>query len=148
MAGWRTARVFVVRQNSPAPTASCTPRLKPECAIRSRTQGIFVETNIVGSWALLELAKDIRPKHLLLASSSSVYGSPAKIPFEESDETSEPASLYAASKKAMEVMAHAYSHLHRIPITVMRLFTVYGPWGRPDMAPSKFVDGHPRPISR
>jgi UDP-glucuronate 4-epimerase len=76
----------------------------------------------------------------LLASTSSVYGANEKIPFSESDAADEPMTLYAATKKSMEVMAHSYAHLHKIPTTAFRFFTVYGPWGRPDMALFKFVE--------
>jgi len=99
----------------------------------------YIELNIVGSYHLLEVAKALKPNHLMLASSSSVYGANAKSPFEETDKTDECLTLYAASKKSMEVMAHAYAHLWKIPTTCFRFFTVYGPSGRPDMAPLKFA---------
>ncbi|MGH6874149.1 MAG: NAD-dependent epimerase/dehydratase family protein, partial [Aestuariivirgaceae bacterium] len=98
----------------------------------------YVDSNLLGSWNVLELAREIKPKHLLVASSSSVYGSNEDIPFREDHPTDHPLSLYAASKKGMEAMTHAYAHLHGIPTTVLRFFTVYGPWGRPDMALFKF----------
>jgi len=100
----------------------------------------YVDANLVGSWNVLELAKTCEVKHLMLASTSSVYGANDKVPFAESDKTDEPLTLYAASKKAMEAMGHAYAHLWKIPTTVFRFFTVYGPWGRPDMALFKFVE--------
>lgn len=99
----------------------------------------YIDSNLLGSWNLLELARQIHPQHLLLASSSSVYGANEKVPFSESDKADEPMTLYAASKKSMELMAHSYAHLHKIPTTAFRFFTVYGPWGRPDMALFKFV---------
>lgn len=99
----------------------------------------YIDTNLVGSWQILELAKNLKPKHLMMASSSSVYGANSRVPFREEDATEQPISLYAATKKGMEVMAHAYSNLHQIPTTVLRFFTVYGPWGRPDMAAFRFV---------
>ncbi len=99
----------------------------------------YVNSNLVGSFNLLEVARQAKPKHLLLASTSSIYGANALIPFAEADKADEPLTLYAASKKAMEVMAHSYAHLHQIPTTAFRFFTVYGPWGRPDMALFKFV---------
>ena len=102
--------------------------------------GAYVSSNLVGSWMVLELAKRIKPKHLLLASSSSIYGASDKVPFAERDMTDEPLTLYAASKKGMELMAHSYAHLHKIPTTAFRFFTVYGPWGRPDMALFKFTE--------
>lgn len=108
----------------------------------------YVDSNLVGSWNILELAKKIAPKHLMLASTSSIYGANEKIPFAEADRADEPMTLYAATKKSMEVMAHSYAHLYRVPTTAFRFFTVYGPWGRPDMALFKFVDAirHSRPI--
>lgn len=108
----------------------------------------YVDSNLVGSWNILELAKKIAPKHLMLASTSSIYGANEKIPFAEADRADEPMTLYAATKKSMEVMAHSYAHLYRVPTTAFRFFTVYGPWGRPDMALFKFVDAirHGRPI--
>ncbi len=108
----------------------------------------YVDSNLIGSWNVLELARDIRPAHLLLASTSSIYGSNPDVPFRESDKADEPMTLYAASKKAMELMAHSYAHLYGTPTTAFRFFTVYGPWGRPDMALFKFVDAilNDRPI--
>lgn len=100
----------------------------------------YVESNLMGSWNVLELAKSVQPKHLLLASTSSIYGANEKVPFAETDRADEPMTLYAASKKSMELMAHSYAHLYRVPTTAFRFFTVYGPWGRPDMALFKFVE--------
>lgn len=100
----------------------------------------YVDANLVGSWNVLELAKACEVRHLMLASTSSVYGANDKVPFAEADKTDEPLTLYAATKKAMEAMAHSYAHLWKIPTTAFRFFTVYGPWGRPDMALFKFVD--------
>ena len=100
----------------------------------------YVNSNLIGSWNLLEVAREMRPAHLLLASSSSVYGANEKIPFAEDDRADEPMTLYAATKKSMELMAHSYAHLYGVPTTAFRFFTVYGPWGRPDMALFKFVD--------
>ena len=99
----------------------------------------YISANIVGTFNLLEACREMPPRHLLMASSSSVYGAGPSIPFKENAETSRPLSLYAATKKAGEVISHAYSHLHSLPITAFRFFTVYGPWGRPDMAPFKFT---------
>lgn len=101
--------------------------------------GAYVSSNLDGSWNVLELAKRLQPKHLLLASTSSVYGANEKIPFSEDDRADEPLTLYAATKKAMEAMAHSYAHLYKVPTTAFRFFTVYGPYGRPDMALFKFV---------
>ncbi|KAA1182456.1 NAD-dependent epimerase [Rhizobium tropici] len=108
----------------------------------------YVDSNLVGSFNILELARDLQPKHLLLASTSSVYGANEKIPFAESDKADEQMTIYAATKKSMELMAHSYAHLFNLPTTAFRFFTVYGPWGRPDMALFKFVDAirNDRPI--
>ena len=100
----------------------------------------YIDANLAGSWNLLEAARAAAPKHLVIASTSSVYGANQKVPFAETDRADEPLSLYAATKKGMEAMAHAQSHLYRLPTTMLRFFTVYGPWGRPDMALFKFVD--------
>lgn len=100
----------------------------------------YVDANLIGSWNMLQLAKEVAPQHLMLASTSSVYGANEKIPFAETDRADEPMTLYAATKKSMELMAHSYAHLHKVPTTAFRFFTVYGPWGRPDMALFKFVD--------
>lgn len=99
----------------------------------------YVDANLVGTFNLLELMRHAPPRHALMASTSSVYGANASIPFRETDHADHPLTLYAASKKANEEMAHAYSHLFKIPITMLRFFTVYGPWGRPDMALFKFA---------
>lgn len=99
----------------------------------------YVDGNLVGSFAVLEAARLLKPRHLLLASTSSVYGAGPEVPFREASPTDAPLSLYAATKKAMEVMAHSYAHLWAIPTTAFRFFTVYGPWGRPDMALFRFV---------
>lgn len=99
----------------------------------------YVDANLNGSWNVLELARHLKPRHLLLASTSSVYGANAKVPFCETDRADEPMTLYAATKKSMEAMAHSYAHLYGVPTTAFRFFTVYGPWGRPDMALFKFV---------
>ncbi|SON58153.1 UDP-glucose 4-epimerase [Hartmannibacter diazotrophicus] len=108
----------------------------------------YVDANVVGSWNILEVAKQAGVKHLLLASTSSIYGANEKVPFAETDKTDEPMTIYAATKKSMEVMAHSYAHLYDIPTTAFRFFTVYGPWGRPDMALFKFVEAieNDRPI--
>ena len=99
----------------------------------------YIAANIVGTFNILEAARALKPRHLLMASTSSVYGGNEKMPFEEADRTDFPVSLYAATKKAGEAMSHSYAHLFGIPTTNFRFFTVYGPWGRPDMALFKFV---------
>lgn len=100
---------------------------------------VYIQSNTVGFHYLLEACRFYPVKHLIHASSSSVYGANAKIPFSEDDKVDSPVSLYAATKKSNELMAHSYSHLYQIPITCLRFFTVYGPWGRPDMAPMLFT---------
>jgi len=95
---------------------------------------VYVESNLTGFMKMLELARKIKPKHFIFASSSSVYGLNQKNPFSVDDEVNHPASLYAATKRSNELLAHSYSHLYQIPTTGLRFFTVYGPFGRPDMA--------------
>lgn len=99
----------------------------------------YIDSNIIGFTNLLEACRHHPVDHLVFASSSSVYGANTKVPFSISDSTDRPVSLYAATKKANELMAYTYSHLYGIPTTGLRFFTVYGPWGRPDMAYFKFV---------
>jgi len=99
----------------------------------------YVDSNLVGFVNVLEGCRHLKVKHLVFASSSSVYGANAKIPFSVDDKTDQPISLYGATKKANELMAYAYSHLYGLPTTGLRFFTVYGPWGRPDMALFKFT---------
>jgi len=99
----------------------------------------YISSNINGFLNILEVAKSHPPKHFVYASSSSIYGLNSKIPFSENDPANRPASLYASTKLAGELMAYSYSHLYKIPLTGLRFFTVYGPWGRPDMAPFIFT---------
>jgi UDP-glucuronate 4-epimerase len=99
----------------------------------------YIDSNVVGFMNVLEGVRRHPCDHLVFASSSSVYGANCSVPFQEKDSTDHPVSLYAATKKSNEVFAHAYSHLYGIPMTGLRFFTVYGPWGRPDMAIFKFV---------
>jgi UDP-glucuronate 4-epimerase len=110
----------------------------------------YVGTNLVGTFNILELARHQPLRHLLVASTSSVYGANTEMPFEEIARTASPLSLYAATKGSTELMGHAYAHLFSIPTTVFRFFTVYGPWGRPDMALFKFtramLEGEPIPV--
>ena len=102
---------------------------------------LYIDSNIVGTFNIIELAKKVNIKHLLIASSSSVYGANKKLPFKEIDKTETQLSIYAATKKATESIAHSYSNIWKVPITMLRFFTVYGPWGRPDMALFKFTKG-------
>ncbi len=108
----------------------------------------YIDSNIVGFTTILEGCRHNKVEHLVYASSSSVYGMNKKIPFSIEDSVDHPVSLYAATKKSNELMAHTYSHLYGIPTTGLRFFTVYGPWGRPDMAPFLFTDAiaNDRPI--
>lgn len=99
----------------------------------------YVAANLVGTHEMLEAARAHPPRHLLIASTSSVYGAGTEMPYRETMATDAPLSFYAATKKAGEAMAHSYAHLYRIPTTLFRFFTVYGPWGRPDMALFKFT---------
>lgn len=108
----------------------------------------YIQSNVVGFMNILEACRYHHTEHLIYASSSSVYGMNVNIPFSVHDNVDHPVSLYAATKKANELMAHTYSHLYGIPTTGLRFFTVYGPWGRPDMAPFLFTDAivHNKPI--
>lgn len=100
----------------------------------------YVDSNLVGTMTILEGCRHNKVEHLVYASSSSVYGNQQKVPFSETDSVDTPISLYAATKKSNELMAHTYSHLYQLPTTGLRFFTVYGPWGRPDMAPWLFTE--------
>lgn len=121
----------------------------PECVVNLAAQaGVrhsidhphsFIDSNIVGFLNILENCKQSKIQHLIFASSSSVYGANSKVPYHVNDNVDHPLSLYAATKKANELMAHCYSQLYDIPSTGLRFFTVYGPWGRPDMALFKFA---------
>lgn len=100
---------------------------------------IYIQSNIIGFFYILEMCRHYKVNHLLYASSSSVYGSNKKVPFSTEDMVDQPVSLYAATKKSNELMAHTYSHLYKIPTTGLRFFTVFGPYGRPDMAYFSFT---------
>lgn len=108
----------------------------------------YISSNVDGFMNILECCRHNNIQHLVYASSSSVYGQNGKVPFSEKDSIAHPVSLYAATKKSNELMAHVYSNLYGIPTTGLRFFTVYGPWGRPDMSPFLFTDAilHDRPI--
>jgi len=101
----------------------------------------YLDSNLVGTFNVMDCAREFAVGHLLMASTSSVYGANTKLPYAEHDATDHPLTFYAATKKATEVMAHSYAHLWNLPVTMFRFFTVYGPWGRPDMALFKFVKG-------
>lgn len=100
---------------------------------------VYLKSNLVGFFNILEISRNFKIKHLVYASTSSVYGLNKNVPFYEKNSVSHPVSFYAATKLSNEIMAHSYSHLYQIPTTGLRFFTVYGPWGRPDMALFKFV---------
>ncbi|MDE2579452.1 MAG: NAD-dependent epimerase [Hyphomicrobiales bacterium] len=100
----------------------------------------YIDANLVGTFNVMEAVRVTKPKHFMLASTSSVYGGNPDMPFGERDSSDQPLTLYAATKKATEAMAHSYAHVWNLPTTAFRFFTVYGPWGRPDMALFKFVD--------
>lgn len=135
-------------------------RIRPACVVHLAAQAgvrhsidnpaAYVQSNLLAFANILEACRQFRPRHLVYASSSSVYGASRKVPFRESDRTDEPVSFYAATKKANEAMAHSYSHLFELPTTGLRFFTVYGPWGRPDMAyfsfAQKMLEGEPIPV--
>jgi UDP-glucuronate 4-epimerase len=99
----------------------------------------YVEANIIGTFNVMECARALEVRHLLMASTSSVYGANTDMPFDESQKADTPLTIYAATKKATESMGHSYAHIYNLPVTMFRFFTVYGPWGRPDMAPFKFT---------
>ena len=101
----------------------------------------YVNANLVGTFNVMECARELGVEHLLMASTSSVYGANTAMPFDEGQKTDTPLTLYAATKKANEAMGHSYAHLWNLPTTMFRFFTVYGPWGRPDMALFKFTRG-------
>ena len=137
-------RVFDCKNNikSLSTTISCVVNLAAQAGVRYSIQNpsAYIQSNIVGFSNLIEKARNNKVKHFIYASSSSVYGGNKKIPFKESDNVDHPISLYAATKKSNELIAHTYSHLFGLPTTGLRFFTVYGPWGRPDMALYKFTD--------
>lgn len=125
--------------------------LAAQAGVRYSVQNpqVYVESNVVGFLHILEGCRHHKISHLVFASSSSVYGSNTKVPFSTEDFTDHPLSLYAATKKSNELMAYSYSHLYQIPTTGLRFFTVYGPWGRPDMATFLFTKAitEDRPIN-
>ncbi|MEO0356675.1 MAG: GDP-mannose 4,6-dehydratase [Pseudomonadota bacterium] len=101
----------------------------------------YIESNVVGTFNVMECARDLGVDHLLMASTSSVYGANTQMPYAETHKADLPMTIYAATKKANEAMGHSYAHLYDLPTTMFRFFTVYGPWGRPDMALFKFTKG-------
>lgn len=130
--------------------ASVMESIKPDIVVHLAAQAgvryslenprAYIESNIVGTFNVMDAARELKVEHLLMASTSSVYGANEQLPFSEDDKADTPLTIYAATKKATESMGHAYAHMWHLPITMFRFFTVYGPWGRPDMALFKFVD--------
>ena len=128
----------------------CADDFKPDVIVHLAAQAgvryslenpkAYLDSNLAGTFNVMEAAHAHEVQHLLLASTSSVYGANTQMPFKETDQTDTPLTFYAATKKANEAMAHSYAHLWNIPTTMFRFFTVYGPWGRPDLALFKFVD--------
>jgi UDP-glucuronate 4-epimerase len=143
-------RLHVAMLEDEPALAAALAAAKPEIVVHLAAQAgvryslenprAYVQSNIIGTFNLLEASRESPPRHMLIASTSSVYGASRHIPFVEHQHTDQPLTLYAASKKATEVMAHAHAHLWGLPVTAFRFFSVYGPWGRPDMAPLKFVN--------
>jgi len=129
-----------------AAVAACAPdvivHIAAQAGVRYSLENprAYLDANITGTFNVMELAREHRVKHLLIASSSSVYGANEEMPYAETHKADTPMSFYAATKKATEAMAHSYAHLYDLPTTMFRFFTVYGPWGRPDMALFKFTD--------
>ncbi|QZN97077.1 NAD-dependent epimerase [Symbiopectobacterium purcellii] len=119
----------------------CVINLAAQAGVRYSIENpsAYADSNLIGFLNVLECCRQFKIQHLIYASSSSVYGLNSKTPFSTNDSVDHPVSLYAATKKANELMAHSYSHLYNIPTTGLRFFTVYGPWGRPDMALFKFT---------
>ena len=136
--GDRTAITHLFAEN----TFSCVVNLAAQAGVRYSLENplAYADSNLLGFVNILEGCRHSNVEHLVFASSSSVYGQNKKVPFATEDRVDHPVSLYAATKKANELMAHSYSHLYDLPVTGLRFFTVYGPWGRPDMAYFKFVD--------
>ncbi len=128
---------------------NCINRFKPSHIIHLAAQAgvrysiknprVYLNSNVIGTFNIIQAANRLKIRHLILGSSSSVYGANKKFPFQEIDKTESQISFYAATKKSTESLAHSYSSLWKLPITVLRFFTVYGPWGRPDMAYFKFT---------
>lgn len=137
------------RVEDPGLLSDLFARLRPDVVVHLAAQAgvrhsidnprAYLQSNIIGTFELLEAARAHPPRHLLLASTSSAYGANREMPYRETDRADHQMSFYAASKKSTEAMAHSYAHLFGLPVTMFRFFTVYGPWGRPDMAPYLFT---------
>ena len=145
-AGFRLARLDIADREGmadlfarEAPKRVINLAAQPGVRYSLKNPHAYVDSNLVGFVNVLEGCRHAEVEHFVYASSSSVYGGNTRMPYSEHDNVDHPISLYAATKKANELMAHAYSHLYRLPTTGLRFFTVYGPWGRPDMAPVLFT---------
>ncbi len=144
--GFQIARLAL--EDAPALTAAWEA-FQPEVVVHLAAQAgvrysidhpeVYVASNLIGTFNVLEAARRFQPRHLLAASTSSAYGANIEMPFRETDKAAHPITLYAATKGATELMGHSYAHLFGVPTTFFRFFTVYGPWGRPDMALFKFA---------
>ncbi len=149
LAGYERHHFVQGRVEDASVVAGCVETHKPEVVIHLAAQAgvryslenpsAYLDSNVTGTQVLLDALKDHAPSHLMIASTSSVFGGNSEVPFSELHRTQYPMSLYAASKIATEAMAHSYAHLYGMPTSVFRFFTVYGPWGRPDMALFKFI---------
>lgn len=144
LAAFDTFTLHEVRvEDEPAMTA-IFKAAEPECVVHFAAQAgvrysldhprAYIDANIVGSFNVIDLARQLGTKHLVMASTSSAYGANQKFPFEETDPAPHPLTIYAATKQASELIAHSHAHLYGVPTTMLRFFSVYGPWGRPDMA--------------
>ena len=130
--------IYIFKKNSPSIVINLAAQAGVRFSIDNPSK--YISSNLVGFSNILECCRNFNIRHLLYASSSSVYGGNKKQPFSENDNVDHPISLYAATKRSNELLAHTYSHLYNIPSTSLRFFTVYGPWGRPDMAPMIFTN--------
>ncbi len=135
---WDTLHAFVMEEKP-----DVIVHLAAQAGVRYSLENprAYVDANLVGAFNVMECARELDVEHLLMASTSSVYGANDDMPFDERQKCDTPLTLYAATKKANEAMAHSYAHLWNLPTTMFRFFTVYGPWGRPDMALFKFTRG-------
>jgi len=130
-----------LRRTAVAAEADVIVHLAAQAGVRYSLENprAYIDSNLVGTFNVLEISRGLPPRHVIFASTSSVYGMDSHAPFRETSAAAHPVSLYAATKRGAEVVSHSYAHLWNVPTTVVRFFTVYGPWGRPDMAYFKFV---------
>jgi UDP-glucuronate 4-epimerase len=130
-----------LRRTAVAAEADVIVHLAAQAGVRYSLENprAYIDSNLVGTFNVLEISRGLPPRHVIFASTSSVYGMDSHAPFRETSAAAHPVSLYAATKRGAEVVSHSYAHLWNVPTTVVRFFTVYGPWGRPDMALFSFV---------